>query len=129
MLYLRAFVAATVVFMLLDTIWLGYLAKDLYREQVGHLMAENPNLVAAAIFYLGYILGLVYFAVQPHRVKSLAAAARDGALLGLLAYGTFDMTSYAMLRDWPLLVVILDLIWGMLITASAALAGRWASGS
>lgn len=103
----------------LDAIWLTKVSPKLYKEQIGHLMADKPNLPAAGLFYLIYILGLVIFIVQPAVQKeSVMYAAIRGALFGLVAYATFDLTSLAVLKNWPIKITIVDLAWGSLLTAS-----------
>lgn len=102
----------------LDSIWLTKVSPKLYKEQIGHLMADKPNLPAAGLFYAIYILGLVIFIVQPAVSKeSVMYAATRGALFGLVAYATFDLTSLAVLKDWPVKITIIDLIWGSVLTA------------
>ena len=103
----------------LDAIWLTTISPKLYKEQIGHLMAKKPNLPAAGLFYAIYIVGLVVFIVQPAVQKeSIMYAASRGALFGLVAYATFDLTSLAVLKDWPIKITVIDLIWGSVLTAS-----------
>ena len=114
-LYLLSFVSLIG----LDAIWLTKVSPKLYKEQIGHLMAAKPNLAAAGLFYLIYIFGLVVFIVQPAVQKeSIMYAATRGALFGLVAYATFDLTSLAVLKDWPIKITVIDLIWGSVLTAS-----------
>jgi uncharacterized membrane protein len=114
-LYLLSFVSLIG----LDALWLTKVSPKLYKEQIGHLMAEKPNLGAAGLFYLIYILGVVVFIVQPAVQKeSVMYAASRGALFGLVAYATFDLTSLAVLKDWPIKITVIDLIWGSVLTAS-----------
>ena len=91
---------------------------------MGGLLLKEPNWPSAVIFYLGYIIGIVYFVIKPalfdgnHRT-----VLRDGALLGLLAYATYDMTNMATLKGWSLTVSMVDMVWGMVITGVSSLAG------
>jgi len=117
------------VFFLIDMIWLGVVAKGFYRKHLGPLMSPKVNWAAAILFYLLFIVGLVVFAVRP----ALAAgkpvqALLLGALLGLISYATYDLTNLATLKDWPIVVTVVDLIWGTVLGGSvsfiAALIGR-----
>ena len=119
-----SYLLTMVVFFAIDLVWLGTLAKNLYAKQLGHLMAENVNWAAALVFYLIYIAGILVFAVYPAVEKdSLMYAIVYGALFGLVAYATYDLTNYATLKDWPVKIVIIDLIWGTSLTTSVAVSG------
>ena len=118
------------VFFGIDMLWIGVLAKDFYRNNLGHLFRENINWAAALIFYFLYIIGILIFATLPAMEKqSLGRAVLLGALFGFFAYATYDLTNFATLKDWPLKVAVVDMIWGMVLTASVAAAsyliGRW----
>lgn len=125
MTYLFAYVASTVVFLGLDYIWLSRVARDFYASSLGSMMRETPDFMAAGIFYLFYIAGIVFFAVMP--AESWKGALLRGALLGLLAYGTYDMTNLATLKGWPWRMAAVDMVWGTVLTALAALGGYLAS--
>jgi len=118
---LIAYGAALLVFLLLDGIWLGVLMAPTYRELLGSLMLEKPLLVPAAVFYCLYVFGCVLFVVLP--AASLQWAAKRGALLGLVAYGTYDLTNWATLRGWSVQVSLLDWAWGTFATAVACSVG------
>jgi uncharacterized membrane protein len=121
---IKAYIGALVAFCVMDAIWLGVIATDFYFGALGGLLREDPNWPAAAIFYLGYVAGVVYFAVLPTSLGAgWKAAAKRGALLGLLAYATYDMTNLATLVGWSLTVSLVDMAWGMVITGTAAVAG------
>jgi len=106
-------------FLAIDAIWLTKVAPKLYKEQIGHLMAENPNLGAAAAFYILYIIGLIVFVIQPALAKqSISYVLTRGALFGLVAYATFDLTCMAVFKDWPLKITLIDLTWGAVLSAS-----------
>lgn len=109
------------VFFAIDLVWLGLVAKNFYNKQLGKLLTENIIWSAAVVFYLLYIAGILYFAVLPAVEKeSIAKAAINGALLGGLAYATYDLTNLATLKNWPLTVVVIDIIWGMILSSVVA---------
>lgn len=118
---LIAYVATLLTFLLLDGIWLGLLMAPTYRELLGSLMLEKPLLLPAAVFYCLYVLGCVVFVVLP--ALSWQWAVKRGALLGLVAYGTYDLTNWATLRGWSVQVTLMDWVWGMVATAVACAVG------
>jgi uncharacterized membrane protein len=125
--YLASYAAAAVLMLALDGLWLGLLAKDFYQQGLGHLMANSPRWLPALLFYVLYPLGLLYFAVLPQSQDAgLAQTMLRGALFGLFAYGTYDLSNLATLKDWPVLVSIVDVVWGILASCLAALGGRLA---
>ena len=118
------------VFFGIDMIWLGFVAKGFYRNNLGQLLRPDVNWTAALVFYLLYIGGILIFATMPALEKnSLYQAVVLGGLFGFFAYATYDLTNLATLKGWPLNVVIVDIIWGIVLTASVAAAsfliGRW----
>ncbi len=116
--------AATAATMLaLDLLWLGILVKDFYDTSLGSLKRPDVYWPAAALFYAFYVAAIVIHAVRGS--ASPAAAARRGAALGLVAYGTYELTNWAVLRDWPARLVPLDLAWGIGLTAAAGFVGKW----
>lgn len=121
MSYITACLASAVVFFGLDLIWLGLIARRFYASQLGHLMREKPNLGVSALFYVGYVAAIVYFAVLG--AASLAQTGLSGLFLGLTAYGTYNVTNMATLKDWPVRMSLVDLLWGSSLTALAAMAG------
>jgi len=121
-----AYIATSVVFLGIDSVWLGVVAKDFYREKLGGLMLENVNLGIAAVFYLFYTIGIVFFAIKPAlEAQNVFLALGYGALFGFLAYGTYDFTNMATLKNWPYLVSFVDIAWGTFITAISAVIGFW----
>lgn len=122
--YLASYAATAAVLLLIDMVWLGVIAKSMYREGIGHLMAESPNMVAAGAFYLLYPIGLMVFAVGPNAPWPRALVA--GALFGLFAYATYDLSNLATLKNWPLRLTLVDIAWGTFASALATAAGRWA---
>ncbi|WP_262137891.1 DUF2177 family protein [Pseudomonas sp. Marseille-Q5117] len=118
---LIAYVATLLTFLLLDGIWLGLLMAPTYRELLGSLMLEKPLLLPAAVFYCLYVIGCGVFVALP--ALSWQRAANLGALLGLVAYGTYDLTNWATLRDWSMQVSLMDWAWGTVATAVACTVG------
>lgn len=107
--------------MLIDGVWLAVIAKNFYAKYLGYLMAKTPNLAAAGIFYVIYIIALVVLVISPAVQKgSLQGAILTGALFGLAAYATYDLTNLATIKDWPLIVTIVDLVWGTFLTGTVA---------
>ena len=125
--HLIAYAAATLVLFILDAIWLGFISRDFYQTHLGSMLADPFKIHVAAIFYLTYTIGVVVFAVNP----SLAAdkwqvALCYGALFGFLAYGTYDFTNLATLKNWPAIVTIVDVAWGTILTAITSVAAYFA---
>lgn len=121
-LYLLSFGSLLV----LDSLWLVKIAPKFYKSNIGHLMAQNPNVIAAGLFYAIYTVGLVVFVVQPAVAdKSILYAATRGALFGLVAYSTFDLTANAVLKDWPVKVTVVDMLWGTILTAGVCSLATW----
>lgn len=109
------------VFFLVDIVWLGVVSKNIYSKYLGHLMSPNVNWVAAIVFYLLFIGGLVFFVIQPALLKeSLQYAILAGGFFGLIAYGTYDLTNLATLKDWPVMITVIDLAWGTFLNAATA---------
>jgi uncharacterized membrane protein len=120
MLFLYALTLA--VFFLIDMVWLGVVAKGFYRKHLGTMLSPKVNWAAAIIFYLLFIVGLVVFVVKP----ALAAgkpleALLFGALFGLISYATYDLSNLATLKDWPVVVTVVDLVWGTVLGGSVSL--------
>ena len=124
--------ATAAVFLILDMIWLGVIARGLYRSEMAGLIAPSFKLLPAMAFYVLYVAGTVHFAVQPGiNAGDWRVAMWNGAFFGLVAYATYDLTNWAVLRDWPVRLTFIDLAWGTVLTAVAAAAGakaalRWA---
>ncbi len=123
---LLAYAATTLVMVAIDLVWLGVIAKPLYQQGIGHLMAAEPKLGAAALFYLLYPVGLMVFAVLPGASPAWGDTALKAALFGFFAYATYDLTNLATLKEWPTSLALIDMAWGTAVSAVAALAGRWA---
>jgi uncharacterized membrane protein len=121
--YSIAYVVTASVFLSCDYVWL-HRAMGFYRNSLGDLLAEKPNLVAAAALYLIYFVGIVVFSVMPAaRNDGWMSAVVLGGLLGLVAFATYDLTNFATLNRWPLIVVVVDMVWGTFVTALASVAG------
>ena len=121
---LLAYAASFVAFMALDLLWLGVVARGFYRERLSHLMSPDVRWGAAIAFYLLYIAGIVVFAVIPAAERgSLVRALALGGFFGLVAYAAYDLTSLALIRDFPPVVAVVDLLWGTVLTGTAAAAG------
>jgi uncharacterized membrane protein len=110
------FIATMIVFFVMDMIWLGFIAKNLYAEQIGTLLKRSgdeltPNWFGAMFVYIALTLGVMIF-VLPKADKSLAMAAVWGVVFGLISYAIYDFTNYAVLANWPLKITLIDLMWG-----------------
>lgn len=118
--WVTAYLIAAVIFGILDYLWLTTVTDTLYRDQLGSLMADKTNLPAALAFYAIYLIGVTHFVTLPARERrSVRPALVNGAILGLVAYATWDLTNLAVLHGFPASIVIIDLIWGTLVTAGA----------
>ena len=114
-----------IIFLLIDLAWLGGVAKSFYRNQIGHLLADDFRALPALLFYVFYVAGIVWFCVLG--AESWKAAAISGALFGFFCYATYDMTNYATLKGWPLQMVLVDIAWGTVLTALVAGVGTYVS--
>lgn len=123
---IKQYFVALFTFLIIDGIWLTVVAKNFYAKHLGFLMAKTPNLAAAGIFYLIYILGMVVLIIAPALQKgSLVTAILTGALFGLCGYATYDLTNLATIKDWPVLVTVVDLIWGTFLSGAVAGVSYW----
>jgi uncharacterized membrane protein len=119
-----SYLLTTVVFFAIDMTWLGFIAKNLYRKYLGSFLSDTVNWTAAIIFYLLFIVGIFYFAILPAVEKnSLAKAILSGAVFGFFTYATYDLTNLATLKNWPLPIVFIDIIWGAVLTGLVSTAG------
>lgn len=123
--FFAAWAAAAVVLLVLDALWLGLVARNFYRDQLGDLMADNVRFPIAAAFYVFYSAGAVLLASAPAMRMDGSAwtAALLGAILGLAAYGAYDFTNLATIRNWPVALTVVDLVWGTLLTSVVSAAG------
>ncbi len=121
-MFLKVYLIALTSFFTIDMIWLGLIAKNLYAKQIGHLMKTNINWLAAIIFYLIFVFGIVIFVINPSLEKnSLKQAIILGGLFGFICYATYDLTNLAVTKDWPVLITIIDMIWGSILTILVSL--------
>lgn len=110
------------IFFVIDLFWLGVVAKDFYQRKLGYLMRPQFNWTAAILFYLVFIAGIVLFAVKPAlEAESSMRALVYGALFGFIAYATYDLTNLATIRDWPVIITLVDLAWGAVLSGTVSL--------
>ena len=129
--YIKLYFTTLGAFFAIDMVWLGLVARTLYREQLGFLLSPDTNWVAAVLFYLLFIAGILVFVVLPglehHSLKTTILRA---AFFGLVTYATYDLTNLATVKDWPLLITIVDMAWGTVLSIAVScvgfLAGGWA---
>lgn len=121
-MFLKTYLITLPVFLAIDLVWLSLIARKFYAQYLGYLMKTNINFVAAGLFYLLFVVGLVVFSVLPALEKnSWTQAVFFGALLGLVSYATYDLTNLATIKDWPLVVTAVDIAWGIFLGASVSL--------
>jgi uncharacterized membrane protein len=121
-MFIRLFLIALPALFLIDMVWLVLVARKFYSDKLGYLMKPDVNFIAVIIFYLIFIGGLVSFVIVPATEKhSWTHAIFNGMFFGLVAYATYDLTNLATIKDWPLVVTIVDLIWGMVLSGSVSL--------
>ena len=119
--YLFTYLAVAIAFVAIDMIWLGTMAERLYRPVLGEMLRLQPNLAAAAVFYLLYPVGLIRFAVLPaHEDGSLLKALAAGLMFGFFTYATYDFTNQATLRNWSTSLSLIDIAWGTSLAAVSA---------
>ena len=127
MTYIIAYIATTLLFFILDFIWLGFVAKDFFQKHIGFLLADEFKLHIAGIFYLSYTIGIVIFCIIPAiNAQNWLVALGYGCLFGFLAYGTYDFTNLATIKNWPSIVTVVDLSWGTIVTGLSSVAGYMA---
>jgi uncharacterized membrane protein len=124
--YLITYAAIFLTMLVIDALWLGVIAKSLYANAMGPLLSPNPNLWAAAAFYLMFPVGVLIFAVLPQADSPVWKAALMGALFGFFAYSTYDLTNLAVVKDWPLGLTFIDMAWGTLVSGISATVGKLA---
>ena len=112
------------VFLAIDMAWLGFIAKDLYRKHLGKFLTDDVNWIAAIVFYILFVIGIFIFAIMPAVEKnSFNSAILLGALFGFFTYATYDLTNLATLKNWPLNIVFIDILWGSVLTGIVSTAG------
>ncbi len=119
---LFAYFISLLVFLTLDLIWIRFIARNFYRRTIGHLMADDIKAIPAILFYVCYVAIMCYLVVLPSiQSGGLMQAAIGGVLFGIVGYGTYDITNYALLKNWPLSVTIIDLVWGSFVSSVTAI--------
>ncbi|NLG40864.1 MAG: DUF2177 family protein [Chloroflexi bacterium] len=118
---IKTFLVAFAVFLGIDMLWLTVIASKFYKSQIGHLMADKAKLLPAAIFYIIFIAAMVYFVIVPAlEHQNMAQLLLSAAIFGFVTYATYDLTNMATLKDWPLLVTVVDLAWGTFISLAVS---------
>jgi len=126
--YAGVYLSTLVAFLIIDGVWLGFVARGFYVQQLGHLLRPSPSFGAAGLFYAIYVVGILVFAVTPAvQNGTWVTAALYGALFGFIAYATYDLTNLATLSGWPVVMSVVDMIWGAILTASVATIGYLAA--
>ena len=128
--YIKLYLLTVPIFFLVDLVWLGYVAKNFYHRHLAFILSPEVNWWAAIVFYLLYIVGILLFAVVPALEKaSFMRALVWGGLYGFFTYATYDLTNMALIKNWPLKIVIVDILWGVVLCAAVAMSsygvGRW----
>lgn len=120
-MFIKNYIIAFVVFFAVDMVWLGLVARNFYAKQIGFLMKTDINWISAIIFYALFVAGIVFFVVSPAIEKqSLMYALLAGAFFGLITYATYDLTNLATLKNWPVLLTVVDLLWGTFLSATVS---------
>lgn len=121
MQFIKIYLVTFIVFFAIDIVWLGFISKGLYQQYLGYIMKTNVNWIAAILFYLLFIGGLIFFVINPGLAKdSWLYVVGAGAFFGLITYATYDMTNLATIKDWPLLITVIDLMWGTFLCATTS---------
>ncbi len=116
--YIKTYFIALVIFLFIDALWLGFAARKMYREQIGFILKEQFNFTAAAVFYLFFVMGLVFFVLRP--ADSWQSALLAGMFFGAVTYGTYDMTNLATIEGWPVMLTVVDIVWGTFLCGITA---------
>lgn len=123
--YIYLYLLTALVFFAIDFLWLKFSAPN-YSKKIGHLMAPKPKLFPALIFYLIFVIGVIIFAVLPgYESQNIWKTIMLGALFGMLSYSTYDLTNLATLKNWPVSITIIDIIWGTTVSALTSVAGYY----
>ncbi|MBA3815541.1 MAG: DUF2177 family protein [Parachlamydiaceae bacterium] len=126
MTFFKLYLISLIVFFAIDLFWLGIIAKNLYRTQIGFIMSDEVRWGPAILFYCLYIAGLVFFAILPaFNEGNLVLALLYGGFFGLVCYATYDLTNLATLKGWPMKIVVYDLLWGTFISGVTTLITSW----
>lgn len=118
----KLYLTAMAIFLVIDMAWIGWIARDFYQVRLGYILAPSPNWAAALVFYLMFIAGLLVFVVLPGlRHRSAGPSLTRAMLYGAVTYGTYGLTNLAVVREWPVLVTVVDMTWGMVISTLVSL--------
>lgn len=113
----KIYLTALVTFLVFELIWIGLLARSFYNDQIGFLLSENPNWLAAVLFYLLFIAGLLYFSILPAlNDKAEKKGVVQAAFYGLMTYGTYSLSNLSLIENWPVSITVLDMIWGTIVS-------------
>ncbi len=124
--FVKHYLVALLAFLVLDGIWLGVVASGFYKSQLGFLLADSPKWAAAVVFYLLFVFGLVVLVIAPGvREGSLGRAVARGGLFGLVTYAAYDLTNLATVKDWPVVVTVVDLVWGTAVSTATTFLTLW----
>lgn len=124
MRYIKLYLVSLAVFFVIDLLWLGLAARSFYQQYLGFLMTPSPNWFVAVLFYLLFVVGLLFFVIIPGlNANSLKTTLLRAALFGLITYATYDLTNLATLKDWPVIVSIVDMLWGTFLSVAVSLIG------
>lgn len=115
---IQLFIIAFPTFIALDLLWLGVIAKKFYHKEFGHLMMDSPNWTAAIIFYILFVFGIILFVIEPSLSRDIKKTLLYSSFFGIVTYATFDLTSLALLKDWPLKASVFDILWGAVIVSA-----------
>ncbi|MEY4090930.1 MAG: hypothetical protein RLZZ496_112 [Pseudomonadota bacterium] len=119
--YVLLWAIAFALLLVIDMVWLMWLGRGFYIEEIGGLLLEQPNLIAAFGFYALYIVGLVYLVIAPAaEADSVMKAVISGAVFGLVAYATYDLTNLAVMKGFTLKIALIDMVWGMVLSAAVS---------
>jgi len=122
MTFIKYYLITVIIFLGIDFVWLGTVARDLYRNQIGFLMKENFNMTAAFVFYLFFAAGITFFVVsRAVELDSWKYALYVGLFFGFITYSTYDMTNFATIKDWPLTITVIDIIWGSFLCGTTSI--------
>lgn len=127
--FILIYIIALVIFLALDFLWLGFIAKDFYRNNLKGIISEGFVALPAIIFYMAYVFGIVFLVVKPNIGEGVSSALISSALVfGSVAYATYDLTNAATIKEWPFNVVVIDVIWGAILTTSVSVGSVWIYG-
>ena len=119
--WIKMYTVSIAVFLCIDAIWLGFIAKGIYSKYLGYIMAKNIVWWAAGVFYMIFVGGLLFFVIEPSvKNQSIRYAILAGAFFGFIAYATYDLTNLATLEGWPIFITVIDLVWGACLAASTS---------